>query len=58
MKTRDSCQPSQALKPSSSEKSFDDDDDNQGGVELFVSGSTRKYQEKSDSKGEAGCHNS
>lgn len=43
VKTRDSCQPSQALEPSSSEKSFDDGDDNQGGVELFVPvKSTRK----------------
>jgi len=43
VKTRDSCQPSKALEPSSSEKSFDDNDDNQGGVELFVPvKSTRK----------------
>lgn len=36
VKTRDSCQPDQALEPSSSGKSFDDGDDNQEAGELFV----------------------
>ena len=36
VKTRDSCQPDQALEPSSSEKSFNDDDDNHDAAELFV----------------------
>ena len=36
VKTRDSCQPDQALEPSSSEKSFNDDADNQDAAELFV----------------------
>lgn len=29
VKTRDSCQPDQAIEPSSSERSFDDPDDNE-----------------------------